>query len=104
MSNLRTLCRPQPLFSFISCRQQFRSRASFRSPVCKSRLPSPVMDSLWLDSSDSNRTELRFRRNQRRTVVRASTWSEQKSPYETLGNYFLNLFLLAQLLPNIFRN
>lgn len=88
MSSLKTLCRPQPLFSFISCRQLFRSRASFRSPNCKPRSPSPSIYSTWLDPLGSSRIEFGFRGSQRRTVVKASNWTEQKSPYETLGNYF----------------
>ncbi|KAJ1406795.1 hypothetical protein SESBI_24767 [Sesbania bispinosa] len=82
MSNLRTLCRPHTVFSFISCRHQFRFRASFRNPNCKPRLPSPSLYSTWLGS---NCTVPWFRVNQRRTVAKASSWDEQKSPYETLG-------------------
>ncbi|XP_028771896.1 uncharacterized protein LOC114729107 isoform X2 [Neltuma alba] len=84
MSNLKTLCRPQPLFSFISCRQLFRARASFRSPNCKPRSPSASIYSTWLDPPVSSRIEFGFRGSQRRTVVKASNWTEQKSPYETL--------------------
>ncbi|KAF7829892.1 Chaperone protein dnaJ [Senna tora] len=84
MSNLRTLCRPHALFSFISCRHQLRFRASFRNPNCKSRLPSPSLSCTWFHSSGSVRTDLWFRVNQRRTVTKASNWAEQKSPYETL--------------------
>ncbi|KAK4274072.1 hypothetical protein QN277_017359 [Acacia crassicarpa] len=84
MSSLKTLCRPQPLFSFISCRQLFRSRASFRIPNCKPRSPSPSIYSTWLDPPGSSRIEFGFRGSQRRTVVKASNWTEQKSPYETL--------------------
>ncbi|KAI4307339.1 hypothetical protein L6164_030539 [Bauhinia variegata] len=84
MSNLRTLCRPHTVFSFISCRHQFQFRASFRNPNCKSRLPPLSLYSTWFDSSCSSRTEHWFRVNQRRTVVRASNWTEEKSPYETL--------------------
>ncbi|XP_019417201.1 PREDICTED: uncharacterized protein LOC109328266 [Lupinus angustifolius] len=81
MSNLRTLCKPHTLFSFISCRNQFQLRASFRNPNLKTRLSPPSLYSTWLDS---NRTEPWFRVNQRRTVAKASNWAEQKSPYETL--------------------
>ncbi|KAH1255925.1 hypothetical protein GmHk_04G011942 [Glycine max] len=80
MSNLRTLCRPQTVFSFITCRHQFRSRVSFRNPNCKPRLPSPFLYST-IGSWVSNPW---FRVNQRRTVAKATNWAEQKSPYETL--------------------
>ncbi|KAK8465215.1 hypothetical protein PHAVU_009G026800 [Phaseolus vulgaris] len=80
MSNLRTLCRPQTVFSFISCRHQFRSRVLFPNPNCKSRLTSPFLYST-IGSWGSNPW---FRVNQRRTVAKASNWAEQKSPYETL--------------------
>ncbi|KAK7282776.1 hypothetical protein RIF29_11817 [Crotalaria pallida] len=81
MSNLRTLCRPHTVFTFIGCRHQFRTRASFRNPNLRTRLPSPSLYSTWLVS---NRTEPWFRVNQRRTVAKASNWAEEKSPYETL--------------------
>lgn len=99
MSNLRTLYRPQTLFSFISCsRCHLRFRASFRNPNYKPRLPSPSLYSTWFDSSGSSRAEFWVRVNQRRTVTRASNWAEQKSPYDTLGNYFLNCTLLPNSL------
>ena len=80
MSNLRTLCRPQTVFSFISCRHQFRSRVLFPNPNCKSRLTSPFLYST-IGSWGSNPW---FRVNQRRTVAKASNWAAQKSPYDTL--------------------
>ncbi|KAK7410559.1 hypothetical protein VNO78_01428 [Psophocarpus tetragonolobus] len=80
MGNLRTLCRPQTVFSFISCRHQFRARASFRIPSSKPRLQSPFLYST-ISSRSSNPW---FRVNQRRTVAKATNWAEQKSPYETL--------------------
>ncbi|KAJ0025388.1 hypothetical protein Pint_08269 [Pistacia integerrima] len=79
--NLRTICRPQAVFtSLISYRDQACSviRVSFRNPSYKPRL-SP-----WFGSRDLNRTESWFRVTQRRTVVSASNWADQKSPYETL--------------------
>lgn len=87
MSNLRTLCRPQTVFSFISCRHQFRTRVSFRNPNCKPRLPSPSLYST-IGSWGSNPW---FHVNQRRTVAKASNWAEQKSPYETLGNFYFQV-------------
>ncbi|KAJ4701241.1 Chaperone protein DnaJ [Melia azedarach] len=79
--NLRTICRPHMVFtSLINCRDQARSliRVSFRNPNDKPRL-SP-----WFGPRELNRTESWFRVNQRRTVVSASNWADQKSPYETL--------------------
>ncbi|KAL5844180.1 hypothetical protein ACOSQ4_010138 [Xanthoceras sorbifolium] len=79
-SNLRTICRPHTVFtSLISCRHQARSivRVSFRNPSYKPRL-SP-----WFGFRDLNRTQSWFRNNQR-TVVNASSWADQRSPYETL--------------------
>ncbi|EOY16126.1 Chaperone DnaJ-domain superfamily protein isoform 1 [Theobroma cacao] len=92
MSNLRTICRPHTVFSSFMCcsrhhhhhhhQHQARSRirVSFRNPNIRPSLFSP-----WLDlSRDLSRKEPWFRVNQRRTLVRASNWTDQKSPYETL--------------------
>ncbi|XP_045803319.1 pre-mRNA-splicing factor cwf23 isoform X1 [Trifolium pratense] len=86
MSNLRTLCKPQTVFSFINCRHQFRFRASFSNPNCKPnlQLQSPWLYSTWLVSSDLSRPMPRFRLNQKRTVAKATNWDQPKSPYETL--------------------
>ncbi|CAI8597468.1 unnamed protein product [Vicia faba] len=84
MSNLRTLCRTQTVFSFINCTHQFRFRASFWNPNCKPLLQSPWFYSTWLVSSDSTTPMPRFRLNQKRTVAKATNWGQQKSPYETL--------------------
>lgn len=84
MSNLRTICRPHTVFtSFMCCRHQARSRVrvSFRNPDFKPPSSSPSLFSPWLLGN-----EPWFRVNQRRTAVRASSWTDQKSPYETLGN------------------
>ena len=99
MRSLKTLCRPQPLFSFISCRQLFRTRVSFRIPNFKPPSTSPsLLHSSWLDPPGGPRIELGFRGSQRRTLVMASNWTHQKSPYQTLGNYylFLSFFSLIQ--------
>lgn len=88
MSNLRTLCRTQTVFSFINCRHQFRFRASFWNPNCKPYLQSPWLYSTWLSSSgNSIRPMPRFRLNQKRTAAKATNWDQQKTPYETLGNF-----------------
>ncbi|KAJ7959068.1 Chaperone protein DnaJ [Quillaja saponaria] len=79
MSNLRTICRPHTVFSSLLC-----CRHQFRNPNYKPRLSSPSLLSTWVDSSSSSRNELWFRVNQRRTVVKATNWTEQKSPYQTL--------------------
>ncbi|KAL9446744.1 hypothetical protein AB3S75_014417 [Citrus x aurantiifolia] len=80
-SNMRTMCRPHMVFtSLISCRDQARSfiKVSFRSPNYRPRLSS------WFGFRQLNRTESWFRVNQRRTVVSAANWADEKSPYETL--------------------
>ncbi|OAY23389.2 ER-phagy receptor 1 [Manihot esculenta] len=82
MSNLRTICRPHTVItSFMCCRHQARSRVrvSFRNPDFKPPSSSPSLFSPWLLGN-----EPWFRVNQRRTAVRASSWTDQKSPYETL--------------------
>ena len=89
MSNQRTICRPHIhivfFSSFICCRNQAaKSRVSFRNPYSPSRVSLPCSSSPWFDS---NRNEPWFRVNQRRTLVRASKWTEEKSPYETLGKF-----------------
>ncbi|KAL7245750.1 hypothetical protein ACSBR2_000979 [Camellia fascicularis] len=92
MSNLRTICRPHTVFSSIACccRDRARSRSrsvirvSIRNPNSKPRLSSPSVLSSWFDSSDVPKYEPWVRLNQRKTMVRASKWTEAKSPYETL--------------------
>ncbi|XP_034675279.1 chaperone protein DnaJ isoform X2 [Vitis riparia] len=86
MSNLRTICRPHIhivfFSSFICCRSQAaKSRVSFRNPNSQSRVSLPCAFSPWFDS---NRNEPWLRVSQRRTLVRASKWTDEKSPYETL--------------------
>ncbi|CAL5202901.1 unnamed protein product [Lathyrus oleraceus] len=84
MSNLRTLCKPHTVFSFINCRHQFRFRASFWNPNSKPLLQSSWLFSTWLVTSGSSRPMPRFRLNQKRTVAKAINWDQQKTPYETL--------------------
>ncbi|TYH89108.1 hypothetical protein ES332_D01G236100v1 [Gossypium tomentosum] len=88
MSNLRAVCRPHMVFTSLMCSSRHhylhqarsRTRVSFRNPDFRSSSFSP-----WLHlSRDLRRKEPWFRVNQRRTSVRASNWSDQKSPYETL--------------------
>jgi hypothetical protein len=96
MSNLRTICRPHTVFfsSFVCCRERARVRVSFRNPNYKPRFSSPSSFAPWFESLGSNGTEPWFRVSQRRTLVRASNWSDQKSPYDTLGNSLSFFFLL----------
>lgn len=85
MSSLRTICRPHTVFSsFVCCRHQAKSRVWFRNPNYTSRNPLPSVFSSWLDSPDLSRIQPWFRVSQHRTVVRASKWTDEKSPYETL--------------------
>ncbi|OMO73336.1 hypothetical protein CCACVL1_17325 [Corchorus capsularis] len=87
MSNLRTICRPHTVFSsFMCCSRHHHHQApsrisvSFRNPNFR-----PSFFSTWFDlSRDLSRKGPWFGVNQRRTVVRASNWTDQKSPYETL--------------------
>jgi len=81
LSNLRTICRTQTMFSFINCRHQFRFRASFWNPNCKPYLQSRWLYSTWLGSSgNSSRPVPQFRLNQKRTVVKAMNWDPKKNP------------------------
>lgn len=94
MSSLRTVCRPHAMFSsfLFSSRCQSMPSVSFRNPNNKRRfsLFSPTFNS----SSGFSRTEKWFRINQRKTLAMASNWANEKSPYETLGNFpFLSLLV-----------
>ncbi|KAI6690852.1 hypothetical protein NL676_027680 [Syzygium grande] len=90
MSNLRSICRPHAVVASIACcRSQARARSKVtRVPFQSSsgeppRLNSP--SSFVFTWSNSERAEPTwFRANQRRTMVKASSWAEEKSPYETL--------------------
>ncbi|GKU87732.1 hypothetical protein SLEP1_g2079 [Rubroshorea leprosula] len=89
MSNLRTVCRPHTVLSSFGC---FGRNPVFQNPDCWRRLSSPSIFSPSFGSSrDLKKTDLRFRVNQRRTVVNAANWTDPKSPYETLG--FLNCMM-----------
>ncbi|XP_057951450.1 NAD(P)H-quinone oxidoreductase subunit T, chloroplastic [Malania oleifera] len=85
MNNLRSICRPDAVFSsFVCYRHQALCKFSLRSPGSKFRLPRPSVFTPWINSSDIHRIESWFRVNQRRLIVRASKWADEKSPYETL--------------------
>lgn len=103
MSNLKTICRPYTVFSSIICcrhRQRARPRVSLPNPNYRPQFSSAWFDSLGLNS---NGAEPWYRVNQRRTMVHASNWSDQKSPYETLGIYFSFSFYSSSQLSNQFQ-
>ncbi|KAK9096819.1 hypothetical protein Sjap_022316 [Stephania japonica] len=90
MSSLRSICRPHThtiFSSFICCsssssRDRFRFlrfRCSFRNPNCGAPSSSCRFSSPNFLKSDSG-----FRSGARRTFVRASKWTQEKSPYQTL--------------------
>uniref|UniRef100_A0A7N0TKS5 J domain-containing protein n=1 Tax=Kalanchoe fedtschenkoi TaxID=63787 RepID=A0A7N0TKS5_KALFE len=82
MSNLRTICRPHTVLSSLVVTTRCQAGAkvsSFRNPSFRPRISSPSVEEVrWRDERPW------VRMNQRRTVVRASKWSEEKTPYETL--------------------
>ncbi|KAL8215579.1 hypothetical protein R6Q57_022416 [Mikania cordata] len=100
MSNLRAVCRPHhAVYSSITCcynRSRCRPRSIvtatnsirkpsyLKPPLCSSR--SSVF-SLGIDSLDGPKMELLlagFSNRQRRTLVRAANWTDERSPYDTL--------------------
>ncbi|KAJ4964710.1 hypothetical protein NE237_016559 [Protea cynaroides] len=85
MSNLRAICRPHIVFSsFFRCRHQARRGFSFQNTCYRSWISSPSLSSSFFDSSYILRNESAYRLSSRRTIVRASNWTDEKSPYETL--------------------
>ncbi|KAL7595525.1 hypothetical protein Lser_V15G30924 [Lactuca serriola] len=101
MSNLRGICRPHhAVYSSITCcysRARCRPRSivkvsnSIRNPNNSSnpRLSSSrsTVFSPGIDSSDVRQIEPLwggFSNHQRRTLVRAANWTNEKSPYDTL--------------------
>ncbi|KAK4751779.1 hypothetical protein SAY87_020577 [Trapa incisa] len=94
MSHLRTLCRPHAMLaSFACCRHTggYLTGVPFQNPYFGPRLKPPSVPpsalSTQVDSRRLLRVETRsgwFRLKQRRTMIRASNWTEEKSPYETL--------------------
>ncbi|KAG5544063.1 hypothetical protein RHGRI_016722 [Rhododendron griersonianum] len=90
MSNLRTICRPHTVFSSIAwccCKDGARSRLRSTTTVRVSILyPNtyPRMSSFFDSSELPTQVPWTSRVNQRRTMVKASNWTEAKSPYETL--------------------
>ncbi|OWM88474.1 hypothetical protein CDL15_Pgr003886 [Punica granatum] len=80
--------------SFVCCRHQvgYLTGVPFQNPNFEPRLKSPSPPSSVASPQVDSRRPLRvveqrlrsFRLNQRRTMTRASNWTEEKSPYETL--------------------
>ncbi|KAK9166516.1 hypothetical protein Scep_001707 [Stephania cephalantha] len=114
MSSLRSICRPHThtiFSSFICCsssssssRDRFRFlrlRCSFGNPDCGAlssrQFSSPSAassssSSCGFSSSNFLKSVSAFRSGSRRTFVRASKWTQEKSPYETLGLNILGNF------------
>ncbi|XP_006302665.2 uncharacterized J domain-containing protein C4H3.01 isoform X1 [Capsella rubella] len=86
MSNLRAICRPHTVFTSIVCCSRHQSRSNFRVSIdrnvgFRTRVSNSSPSSSWFRSKESN---FWFRLNPRKTFVRASNWSEEQSPYDTL--------------------
>lgn len=86
MSNLRAICRPHTVFASIVCCSRNQSRSIVKVSIQKlrfrTRVSSSFPSSSRVASKDSN---FWFGVSQRKTLVRAtSSWSEEKSPYDTL--------------------
>ncbi|XP_009104595.1 uncharacterized protein LOC103830544 [Brassica rapa] len=83
MSNhLRAICRPHTVFASIVCCSRNQTRSLVRVSIQKFSFRTRVSNSFPFRSKDSN---FWFGVSQRKTLVRAaSSWSEEKSPYDTL--------------------
>lgn len=88
MSNLRSVCRPNhAVYSSITCcynRARLRPRLTVR--VSNSIRNPNSLKSRLIDSSNVPKIQLwdRFSNHQRRTLIRAANWTDEKSPYDTL--------------------
>ncbi|KAK1277564.1 Chaperone protein dnaJ 15 [Acorus gramineus] len=90
MSNLRAICRPQVVLSSFA---RFRGHHQyhlgsgfglrFRNPRSRGA-PSTSVFTPLIDSPDPLRFDPSYRANPKRTLTRASKWTSEKSPYETL--------------------
>ncbi|XP_068638680.1 uncharacterized protein [Aristolochia californica] len=81
MSSLRATCLPQAVFSsFVCCRHQVCSGISFRRSV--SHLSSSFTFPSYFKWATLHRIEPAYRTNSR-TIVGASYWTSETSPYET---------------------
>ncbi|CAN8270692.1 unnamed protein product [Cochlearia groenlandica] len=80
MNNLRVICKPQQtlLSSILSCNRN-QTQSIFSVSIQNRALYSS--SSSLFRSKDSN---LWFRLSQKKTIVRASNWTQEKSPYDTL--------------------
>ncbi|CAO2834159.1 unnamed protein product [Amaranthus hypochondriacus] len=82
MSHLRSICRPNAVFSsFVCCRDRIRFLGSKSSGIPISK---PNLSSFPSVSSDSSELFRWLRINHRRYVARASNWTGEKSPYDVL--------------------
>lgn len=93
MSTLRSICRPNTVFSSFLVTSRHHHRYHRQSKPASFRVPSSRTRVTWLsvgfDSSTSdyfnNNSFHNNNNNQRRTLTTAaSNWSNEKSPYETL--------------------
>ncbi|XP_073135370.1 uncharacterized protein [Henckelia pumila] len=89
MSNLRSICRPQVVFSSMTCCCRSIPRVpSIESPSNSFRVRSysPVF-AVWFDrlgQQRKNGPRVRLNQHRRMAATRASNWTDDKSPYETL--------------------
>uniref|UniRef100_A0A1J3FXM0 Chaperone protein DnaJ n=1 Tax=Noccaea caerulescens TaxID=107243 RepID=A0A1J3FXM0_NOCCA len=83
MSNLRAICRPHTVFSAIVCCSRNQTRSIVKVSIKNAGFRTRVSN-LYPSSFRSKDSSLWFRVSQRKTLVRASNWSEEKSPYDTL--------------------
>ncbi|XP_075516765.1 uncharacterized protein LOC142551418 [Primulina tabacum] len=89
MSNLRAVCRPQVVFSSMTCCCRLITRVTSiesSSNNFRVRLYSPVF-AVWFDrlgQQRKNGPRMRLNQHRRMVATRASDWTDDKSPYETL--------------------
>ncbi|GAB4861021.1 hypothetical protein Ancab_036184 [Ancistrocladus abbreviatus] len=85
MSNLRTIFRPNTVFnSLICCKDRVRVRSFSQVSFPKPKHRSSRLSSPFLESSDSGATDPWVHVGQRRSLVRVSNWTDEKSPYDVL--------------------
>ncbi|KAL2894369.1 Chaperone protein DnaJ [Bienertia sinuspersici] len=85
MSHLRSICRPNSVFSsLVCCKNRIRFLCSGSSRISFSKPNMSLFPSLSFDSSELFRSEPWFRLNHRRHGAKASNWTGEKSPYDVL--------------------
>ncbi|PIA56900.1 hypothetical protein AQUCO_00700924v1 [Aquilegia coerulea] len=92
MSNLRSIYHPRAIFSSLLCccsrdHLHFQARLGFsfhHSNYRSYRVSSPFISSSQFFLPHFLRNHRLYRVNSRRTLVRASQWTDDKSPYDTL--------------------